>query len=210
MKKTLLLCTALAILLTAAAPSAASDPTPARLVETLHAALLAAMQSGDRLSCAQRFEKLLPVVRGCFDFTFIARLAVGRHWRRLTDPQRRALVTALTRMSAATYARNFDSFSGQRFETLETRQTKETKAVVRTLLITAGDKIDLNYICRKTEDGWKIVSVAARGVNDLSMKRAEYTRFLKDHDIAALIEKIDAKTDKCTREVGAAGKEGAS
>ncbi len=208
MKKTLLMCTALAILLAAATPSVAEE-TPAQLVEKLHAALLASMQSGDRLSCAQRFEALLPVVRASFDFAFIARLAVGRHWRSLTDAQRRALTTALTRMSAATYARNFDSFSGQRFETLETRQPKETKAVVKTLLITAREKVDLDYICRKTKNGWKIVSVSARGVNDLSMKRAEYTHFLKDHDIAALIEKIDAKTDKCTRDQGSSEKEAA-
>ncbi len=206
MRKTRLLCTVLATLLTAV-PAVAADETPAQLVETLHAALLRSMRSGDRLSCAQRFETLLPVVRSSFDFGFIARLSVGRHWRGLTAGQRRALATALMRMSAATYARNFDSFSGQRFETVETRQSRKAKAVVKTLLITSREKIDLDYICRKTKTGWKIVSVAARGVNDLSMKRAQYTRFLEDHDIAALIEKIDAKTDKCTPGRGSSEKE---
>jgi len=199
MGKKRLLQIALVFVLATSAPAAGADLSPSQVVEKLHAALLASMQSGDRLPCAQRFETLLPVVRTSFDFAFIARLAVGRYWRKLEDAQQQALITALTRMSAATYARNFDSFSGQRFETLEVKQPKKTKAVVKTLLITTKEKVDLDYICRKTENGWKIVSVAARGVNDLSMKRAEYTSFLKTHDIAALIEKMHAKTDKCTR-----------
>jgi len=199
MKNVILL--SIALLLSAgaaAAPVPTPQGSPARLVEELHAALLASMKSGRQQSCPQRFEALLPVVRASFDFPFIARLAVGRNWRRLDDDQRQALITAMTRMSAATYARHFDNFSGQRFETLEVRQSRETKAIVKTLLITDREKGDLDYICRKNPGGWRIVSVSARGVNDLSMKRAEYTRFLKDHDIAALVAKINAKTDRCT------------
>jgi phospholipid transport system substrate-binding protein len=185
------------VLILAAAPAGGADTSPSQVVEKLHTALLASMKSGDGQSCAQRFEALLPVVTASFDFPFIARLAVGRYWRKLEEAQQQALITALTRMSAATYARNFDSFSGQRFETVELKQSRKDKAVVKTLLIAAREKVDLDYICRKTSDGWKIVSVAARGVNDLSMKRAEYTRFLEDHDITALIAKINAKTEKC-------------
>jgi len=186
------------VLILAATAPAAADTSPSQVVEKLHAALLASMKSGDQQSCARRFETLLPVVTASFDFPFIARLAVGRYWRKLQEAQQQALITALTRMSAAAYARNFDSFSGQRFETLELKQSRKDKAVVKTLLTTTKEEVDLDYICRNTDDGWKIVSVAARGVNDLSMKRAEYTSFLRDHDIAALIEKINAKTEKCT------------
>ncbi len=199
MGKKRLLQIALVLILAGSAPATAADVSPSQVVEKLHTALLASMKSGDRLSCAQRFDTLLPLVRASFDFPLIARLAVGRYWRKLEDAQQQGLITALTRMSAATYARNFDSFSGQRFEILEVKQPKKTKAVVKTMLVTTKEKVDLDYICRKTENGWKIVSVAARGVNDLSMKRAEYTSFLKTHDIATLIEKIHAKTDKCTR-----------
>ncbi len=185
------------VLILATAPAGGTDTSPSQVVEKLHTALLASMKSGDEQSCAQRFEALLPVVTASFDFPFIARLAVGRYWRKLEEAQQQALITALTRMSAATYARNFDSFSGQRFETLELKQSRKDKAVVKTLLIATREKVDLDYICRKSDDGWKIVSVAARGVNDLSMKRAEYTRFLEDHDITALIAKINAKMGKC-------------
>ena len=202
MKRMLILKMALMItLMSAALAAAAGEPSPSGVVDELHAALLASMKSGDRLSCGQRFEALLPVVSASFDFPLIGRLAVGRHWRKIEDPQKQALITALANMSAATYARNFDSYSGQRFDTVEVRQTREDKAVVKTLLITAkGEKVDLDYICRRTDAGWKIVSVAARGVNDLSMKRAEYTSFLKKHDMAELIDKIRQKTEKCTAE----------
>lgn len=199
MKKSFIPQIALLIILALAACATAAEVSPSEVIKALHEALLTSMKSGEQRSCGQRFETLLPVVTSHFDFTFIARLAVGRYWQGLEETQKQALVTALSNMSAATYARNFDSFSGQRFDTVETRQTREDKAVVKTLLITDRDeKVDLDYICRRTDSGWKIVSVSARGVNDLSLKRAEYTSFLKNHDITELIVKIQKITEKCT------------
>lgn len=180
--------------------SAAQDTSPGVPVEKLHNALLAAMQTGPKTDCAGRYELLLPVVRQVFDFDLVARLAVGRFWRRFDKKQRAALKNAILDMSTATYAQNFDSFSGERFTTVSVDRPRENKAIVKTLLITAkGEKVDLDYICRLKADGWRIVSVSAKGVNDLSMKRAEYTSFLKTHSLDEMIEKLAQKVKKCTR-----------
>lgn len=197
-KRTWLICLCLTIAFSGHVD--AQSTSPAALVEKLHSALLAAMQAGPQTGCAGRYELLLPVVRKAFDFNLIARLAVGRFWRGLDNQQRTALENALLHMSTATYAENFDSFAGERFATLSIDRPRKDKAVVKTLLTTAkGEKVDLDYICHQGSGGWRIVSVSAKGVNDLSMKRAEYTSFLKTHSIAAMIEKLEEKAQNCTR-----------
>ena len=79
---------ALLILLTLALPAAAldTDPGAAATVDTLHETLLQAMQGSG--GYAERLALIGPVVEHSFDFTTVARLVLGKHWRRLDDVQR--------------------------------------------------------------------------------------------------------------------------
>jgi phospholipid transport system substrate-binding protein len=70
--------------------------------------------------------------------------------------------------------------------------------MVKTVLITSkGEEIPLDYTCVLSEGGWRIVTVTAKGVNDLALKRSEYTDFLRDKPVDALISFLMEQTTKC-------------
>ena len=50
-----------------------------------------------------------------------------------------------------------------------------------------------NYIIQKNGKKWRIISVIANGINDLSLKRAEYAAILKKDGIDTLIKKLEQK-----------------
>jgi len=133
-----------------------------------------------------------------FDFTLTSRLGLGRYWKKLTPEKQQAFVRAFAAMSIATYAERFHRFNNEEFRTVETKELRPDRVVVRTVLITSkGEKIPLDYTCVLSGRNWRIVTVAAKGVNDLAMKRSEYTSFLKNKSIDDLIAFIREQVDKC-------------
>ncbi|MFP3869745.1 MAG: ABC transporter substrate-binding protein [Syntrophobacteria bacterium] len=180
------------------APAASlSAPSATQVVEELHATLITGMKKADELGYAGRYEQFAPVVTASFDFPFIARIVVGRYWSSFDDRQKATFVETFTRLSIATYAGRFDHYSGESFKTLSEERLPRNRILVKTVLVKAsGEEVHLDYILRQTGDEWRIINVVADGVSDLSLKRADYTCFLKNHDFDALVGKLKEKIDQ--------------
>jgi len=171
-----------------------ADETPAAaVVETLHAALLKIMQDADTLGYAGRVETITPVLAQSFDFETISRIVTGRAWNELEAAERAEFETLFARLSAATYASNFSSFSGERFET-RSSEAKRDNMLVKTVLVKGdGDPVTLDYLLRKSDGMWRIVNVIAEGVSDLSLKRADYTAVIKNEGFNSLLTQLNGK-----------------
>lgn len=167
---------------------------PAQVVENLHTTLLSVMNEAKSLGYTGRYARLAPVIRETFDIPFIARIAVGRYWRTFSKDQREKFLEAFSRLSIATYAYRFDGYSGEKFRLVSQKESRRGRIIVNTLLIKAdGEKIDLDYTLHKLNNKWKVINVTAEGVSDLSLKRSEYTTFLRKNGFNALINKLDEK-----------------
>jgi len=182
-----------AVLLAGSTPVHAAANSPKDTVERLHATLLDTMQQADKLGYPGRVEKLAPILKELFDFPTIARLVTGRHWPKIPDASRTRFIDVFSRLSAATYADNFKSFGGERFETRATEDKKSAQLVKTALVKPDGKEVSLNYLLARKGDLWRIVNVVADGVSDLSLKRAEYTAVIGTEGIDALIAKLEAK-----------------
>jgi phospholipid transport system substrate-binding protein len=97
----------------------------------------------------------------------------------------------------ASYAHNFDSFSGERFDLDPNVQTRGIDKIVQCKLIPAHDKpVALVYRMRQTADGWKIIDVYYDGVSQLTTQRADFAQPLADGGVASLLNHLDALTAK--------------
>lgn len=180
------------------ASALSSNSTAVQVVEGLHDLLIKSMKASDKDYCIDRYHVLEQYIRNVFDFPLISRIVLGRHWKKMDADMRRKFVNTFFRMTVATYAERFDSYSGESFKTRHAGLDKRGHFRVETVLVKRnGEEISLDYTCRKTKGRWKIVSVSAKGVNDLSLKRADYASFLKKHSIDELISKLEEKTRKC-------------
>lgn len=187
----MLLAAALASFVQTAVATPAEDAKA--VVEQLHATLLEAMKGGDTLGFDGRYELIAPVLEQSFDFPTIARVSTGRHWSTLDPAKQAEFIGVFKRLSAATYAENFDGFDGQRFET-EGVEEKRGMQVVRTAIVSRdGSDVSLSYTLGNEPGEWRIVNVVADGVSDLSLKRAEYTAVIQDEGIDSLIAKLNDK-----------------
>jgi phospholipid transport system substrate-binding protein len=163
------------------------------VVEKLHTTLLGVMMDAEALGYAGRVEKLDPVLHETFDFATISRIVVGRDWKSLDEDKRRDFIDLFEKLSAATYASNFDGFSGESFETLGVEE-RRGRILVKTVIVTADhERVTIDYLLLNNNGVWQIVNVIADGVSDLSLKRADYTAVIKNQGFDSLVTKLNGK-----------------
>ena len=178
----------------------AGDRGATEVVGKLHTTLLAAMKDGDKIGYQGRFDQLAPVIKSSFDMPFISRTAVGKYWETFNGHQRSKFVDAFTQLSIATYAANFDSYSGEHFKTISEKEVGGGRILVQSQLIKSdGGQVQLDYLLHRTGSQWRIINIIAEGVSDLALKRADYSAFLKDKGFEALLKKINEKISQYSR-----------
>jgi phospholipid transport system substrate-binding protein len=53
-----------------------------------------------------------------------------------------------------------------------------------------ADDVTLDYLLREAFGKWRIINVIAKGVSDLSLKRADYGAVINSQGFSSLIEKL--------------------
>ena len=76
--------------------------------------------------------------------------------------------------------------------------TRGPDKLVHTQLISSGDPTDLAYRMRQTTSGqWKVIDVYFNGsISQLSQQRADYASTLASGGAPALVQKINALSEK--------------
>ena len=201
MTRLLPLCLSFLLLAASLVPVNADDSRyPAEVVEGFHAALVEVMKNADDLGVNGRFDKLAPAMDEAFDFATMIRVAsTRRFWNDAGDAGQKRLLEVFRRLSIATYAAQFDGYSGQRFETVGERDGPQGTILVATKIVDPdGSDVGLTYVVKKTDSGdWKIADVLLDdSISQLAVRRSEYSKILKDSGIEGLIGELQGKADK--------------
>jgi phospholipid transport system substrate-binding protein len=155
------------------------------------------MKGGVALGARGRAKKLGPAVAAAFDLPTMTGFAVGPKWAQMTAAERSDLIAAFTRMTVASYAHNFDSFSGERFELDPHVQTRGADRIVQSKLIPPQDKpVSLVFRMRQSPQGWKIIDVYYDGVSQLTTRRADFAQPVAQGGASGLVKHLDALTEK--------------
>jgi len=174
---------------------AGETPAPAT-VKSLCDALLTSMKRGSSLDFAARKDLLAPEVQRDFDLAFMTRIVVGPTWQNLAAADRQKLVDAFSAFSIATYAQQFASYSGERFE-VDPSPTSlpDGDCIVHTKLFTGDPQpVQLDYRMRKSGDHWQIIDVYLNGtISQLAARRSEYSTILRQGGAPALVNLLTKK-----------------
>lgn len=164
------------------------------VVEQLHTVLLRVMQAAGSMEFSERYSILEPVITESFDTPVITKVILSRYWKGLTPQQQENFIHLFNQQTIATYASRFDSFNDDVFTTIKVVQLKKGRILVRTEIQSSGESpVKLDYLMHKKNEQWHIISVIADGVNDLSLKRAEYSTVIKNNGYDYLVTNIEKK-----------------
>jgi phospholipid transport system substrate-binding protein len=197
-------CLALLLAVGMSAGSAALAASPQDSVRSLYETLLTTMKDGRTLRESGRYARLAAVVGQLFDIPEMARLAVGPSWITLSPAQQQQLTDAFGHYISATYADQFDSYSGQRLQ-VAGEQAYGAEVIVQTRIVkAAGDSVSLNYLMRKNGGLWQIADVYLDGtISQLATQRSEFYSILRRDGVDGLLIALNRKVDLLTWNVAA-------
>ncbi len=178
-----------------AADTAVDNPVSAKqVVAEFQNTLLEVMKHGKELGFEGRYQKLDSAVKKSHALKKIARIVVGREWKKLTPEQQAELVKVFTQLSVSAYAYNFKEYSGESFKFVSEEDTARGGKIVHALLVIPDDSdVKFDYMLKKINGQWKIINIIADGVSDLAVRRSEYTSLLKNQGFDVLIAKMKEK-----------------
>src|SRR5208337_5347970 len=96
--------------------AAAEQPGPAEVIKGFDAVLLESMKRAGELGYAGRYKLMEPVIKEAFAIPFMARATVGSNWKTFNDKQKQTFLETYTGWTIASYAGQFNDYSGERFE----------------------------------------------------------------------------------------------
>ena len=163
-------------------------------INQLHETLINIMVISDTTSFEERYTYLEPVINKNFDVALISKVILGRYWKSIDEEIKVRFINLFNRLTISTYVSRFNSYDNQIFKNISIEQLKENRYLVKTEFVRLKEKpISFNYIIQKNGKKWRIISVIANGINDLSLKRAEYAAVIKKRGIEVLIKKLEQK-----------------
>ena len=146
---------------------------PTTTLKSFYNSLLAVMKDGQKLGFVGRRQKLAPAIAQAFDLSLMTRLVVGLPWPSLSADEQKQLVAAFTDFSVATYASQFDDFSGERFE-IDPRPAPApgNDVIVKTRLIQSnGEPVQLDYHCHARSRASGASSTSSSAARSASWQR---------------------------------------
>ncbi|MBL1142884.1 MAG: hypothetical protein HND53_12715 [Proteobacteria bacterium] len=163
-------------------------------VNQLHDALINIMKTADSSSFEERYALMENIITKTFNTALISRVVLSRYWKSLDEKTKNDFIALFDRLTISTYVNRFDSYDDESFKFLSVEPMKKERFLVKTELTQKNDDpVSFNYIVQNNNGEWKIISVIANGINDLSLKRAEYSSVIKDQGFSALIENMKQK-----------------
>lgn len=162
-------------------------------VQKLGEGLVSIMRAGASSGLSGRSRMIAPVIDKAFNLPLMTRLAVGPSWNGLSAKDQSGLVAAFRAMTIAQYAKNFDSYSGERITLVPGIVTRGADKLVRTNLVSPDSGTEsLNYRLRQTGGQWKIIDVYYRNsISQLATRRSDFARVLARGGAPALITHLN-------------------
>jgi len=143
-----------------------------------------------------------------FDTEYAARLVLGQTWRTATPEQRKRFVDAFYHSLLQNYGSALADFTADKLKVFPSKVSPgDDHATVRTeIKRDRGDRIAVNYVLRKTPEGWKAYDVNIDGISYVKSYREDFGSQIAQQGIDSVIARLErgekpsdiSKTTKAT------------
>ena len=143
---------------------------------------------------AQRQDKLRQIVAATFDFTEMAKSALGYHWKAITPAQQQEFTTAFVAFIEDSYLSKINDYSGQQVNFLRASNEGAQYAQVNTDIVQPkGDAIHVNYRLLQENGTWRIYDVTVDAISIIANYRNQFNRVMNNKGYDTLIADLKSK-----------------
>jgi len=196
-RRAIVILTMTAALVVSLAPSRLVTPAwaddPMSVVKTTVNQALQVLQDKSA-PLAQRQDKLRQIVAQTFDFTEMAKSALGYHWKEITPAQQQEFTNAFIAFIEDSYLSKINDYRGQVVNFLRVSNEGPQAAQVATDIVQPkGDPIHVNYRLLQEGSTWKIYDVTVDSISIIANYRNQFNRVMNSKGYDTLIADLKAK-----------------
>ncbi len=143
---------------------------------------------------SQRRKRLLEIIEPNFDFRYMARSALGYHWRELSPAQRDEFAQLFTAFMENAYLSRINDYTGQEIavDDATTQEPGRVKVVSR-VLKEGAQPIRVDYLLRREGSDWKIYDVTVDAISIIANYRNQFNRVINNDGFDKLLSILRRK-----------------
>jgi phospholipid transport system substrate-binding protein len=143
---------------------------------------------------AQRQDKLRQIVSSTFDFTEMAKSALGYHWKQITPAQQQEFTSAFVAFIEDSYLSKINEYNGQQVNFLRATNDGPQYSQVNTDIVQPkGEAIHVNYRLLQENGSWKIYDVTVDAISIIANYRNQFNRVMNNSGYETLISDLKSK-----------------
>ena len=174
--------------------SSMAGPPTDQVKATVDNAVGLLRESRNTTAAAQdRREQLRQILFTRFDFSEMARRALGAHWRRRTATEQQEFVQLFTELLERQYAGIIESYTDEKIVYVGER-TDGAFAEVNSKIFTAkGQELSINYKAQLVGQEWKVYDVIAEEISLVNNFRSQFNRVISSSSYEELVRRLREK-----------------
>ena len=186
---------AIGLIVLCLAPGAGAGPATDRLkpeIDRVIATLENPAFRGDS-NALQRRQALRAITDGVFDWTEMARRALGRHWSSRTPAEQQEFVGLFRNLVERAYVSKIEQYGGEPI-TYVGESVDGDLATVRTKITSKGQDTPIDYRLARQGDRWMVYDVLIENISLINNYRTQFDGIIKTSGYEELLKKIKART----------------
>jgi phospholipid transport system substrate-binding protein len=174
---------------------ASNDNTAEAFISNLSADALKIIQSKDSEETKMRI--LEDKFNSSVDVDWMAKFAIAKFWKSMTDKQKQAYLKAYNHYLIKTYVPRFKEYNNDEIKITGTKDMGSDQYVVSTQIITKKGPekhtINIAYRCKNTDGSFKIRDISGEDISLLTTQRSEFASVVASGGIDKLIQTLATK-----------------
>jgi phospholipid transport system substrate-binding protein len=144
---------------------------------------------------SERRDQLRQILFARFDFTEMARRALGANWRRRTPQEQEEFVRLFTEVLERAYAGIIESYSDEKILYTNERIDGSFADVGSKIVTSKGEEYSINYKAHLVSNEWKVYDVVAENISLVNNYRSQFTRVIAHESYDELVRRLKNKAD---------------
>src|ERR1044071_6861002 len=142
-----------------------------------------------------RRTQLRQILFARFDFTEMARRALGANWRRRTPQEQDEFVQLFTDVLERAYADIIESYTDEKILYVNERIDGSFADVGSKIVTAKGAEYSISYKVHLVSNEWKVYDVGAENVSLVTNYRSQFNRVISHSSYEDLVSRLKSKSE---------------
>jgi len=141
----------------------------------------------------ERRDQLKQILYARFDFTEMARRALGANWRRRTPQEQEEFVRLFSDILERAYADIIEGYTDEKIIYFNERVDGTYADVGSKILTSKGEEYSIYYKAHLVSNEWKVYDVVAENISLVNNYRSQFNRVIANSSYEELIRRLRDK-----------------